>query len=137
MKKLALFLAAVLTVLCLVSCGGGNNNNTPPTPDKPDDKPDQPTNTVTEYIALISPEGSSLDVSSIISAFYEKNNRMLNGLLDSNDPIKGEIVLGDADRDVTRAAIEEYEALLAEQSGDPSAYGGYILYKDETGNLAL
>ena len=138
MKRFILIIIAALTLLCLVACGGGggNNNDDPPV-DKPGDKPEQPKDTVTEYIAVVRSEDATFDVAAILNAFYQKNGKTITSLLDSNDPIKGEIVLGDTDRDVTAEASGVYESLVARESGEPEEYGGYVLYKDEKGNVAL
>ena len=133
MKKILFALLLMIMAFAFVSCGNGGND-TPPE-EKPEEKP--PVTEVTDYIAIIRPSGSGIDTQDLVNAYFEENNRMLTVLGDSNTPIKGEIVFGDADRDVTREAKAALEALLAAESGDPEAYSGYIIYKDETGNIAI
>ena len=135
MKKLIALLLAVMSMLCLASCNGGNNN---PPADPDDNKPgdQQQTEMVSDYIALVRPN-DSLDLSQVVNAIFANNNRTLPVLNDSNVAIRGEIVFGESERSVTEEAKAAYEALVAAESGKPESYGGYIIYKDAIGNIAV
>ena len=134
MKKILFALLSLIMALSLVSCGGGGNTN-PPEDNKPDDN--EPLEMVSDYIAIVRPDDADIDMSPIVNAFYEANGKMITVLSDTNTALKGEIVFGDADRDVTREAKAAYAARVAAESGDIDEYGGYIIYKDAIGNIAV
>ena len=127
MKKLLAILLALLSLLTLVACGG-DGGTTPP--DDPKDPPNEHEKPI-EYIVIVRPD-KSLELVDVASAIREKNDKTLSVVDDDNASVRGEIVFGAADRAVTKAAAEALDALLTE---DDSI--GYVIYKDETGNVAV
>ena len=131
MKRLLLLLVAIFTLLALVSCGGGGGNNDTPPDDGGDEKPETPF----EYIALVHAEDVP-SLTDIVNAIFEKDGKSLSVIEDKYDAMRGEIVFGNANRDVTRTAADHL-AKLIEAEGGPEVSTGYVIYKDEIGNVAV
>ena len=132
LKKLILLLTLMMSMLTLVACGGDGGQNTPPADNGGGDEQIE---MVKDYLALIRAD-ESISLGDILSAILDADGRMLSIMSDDYDAKKGEIVFGDANRDVSREAAAALAALVAEKGGDGVATG-YIVYKDKIGNVAL
>ena len=132
MKKLLLILTLALSMLALVACGGGDGGqNDPPADNGGDEKVEM----VKDYLALIRAD-ESIHLGDILSAIFDKDGRMLSIMSDEYDAMKGEIVFGGANRDVSREAAEVLDALIDAQGGK-NVSTGYVIYKDKYGNVAV
>ena len=133
MKKLLLILTLALSMLMLVACGGGDGGQNAPPADNGggDDKVEM----VKDYLALIRAD-ESISLGDILSAIYDKDGKMLSIMSDEYDAMKGEIVFGDANRDVTREAATLLDSLI-EAGGGKNVSTGYVIYKDKIGNIAV
>ena len=132
MKKILILLAFILTLGLLVGCGDGGGQTPPdPTPEKPDNG-----RVSIEYKSLIRADNSP-DLSGVVSAISSKSDRTLFVMDDTNGAILGEIVFGSADRAVSREAAIALDAVIDEAEADGGDYFGYVIYKDQSGNVAV
>ena len=117
MKKISLLLAVLCIALGLTACV----NNTPPADGG---------ESVKDYTMIV--RGEAVNLTSVTNAIYSLSGKMLPIRDDTVAPATGEIIFGDADRELTSLAAAYLDSLLA-TDGNPD---GYIAYKKD-GSVAV
>ena len=131
MKKLLLLITCLLVGLTLASCSG---QTTPPDNNGGDDGKKDPT--VLEYTAIIKSD-IDLDLTDISTKLTATGDKMIYVKTAEADPVDGEVVFGDTNRRVTQEAKAALEALIADTININGDVAGYIIYKDQIGNIAV
>ena len=117
MKKIIILLVSVCLALGMTACV---NNTTPPEDDV----------AVNGYNMII--RGDEVNLTSVTNAIYALAGKMLPLRDDTVAPAAGEIIFGNADRELTSLASAYLDSLLA-TDGNPD---GYIAYKKD-GSVAV
>ena len=117
MKKIGILLVALCLMLGMTAC---INNSTP----------EQGDESVKGYTMII--RGESVNLTSVTNAIYALGGKMLPLRDDTVAPAVGEIIFGNADRELTSLAAAYLDSIL-QTSGNPD---GYIAYKKD-GSVAV
>ena len=131
MKKLLLMIICMLVGLTLVSCGG---QQTPPDNNNGgDEKEDKP---AVEYSAIIKGD-VNLDLTDISTKLTTSSDKMIYVKTSEAEAVDGEIVFGDTNRRVTLEAKAALDEVIGGVSSIYDDVAGYIIYKDQAGNIAV